>query len=290
MVDVAAAAEAEERSVQLDVSIEGAQHNGLLANRVIADLLQESPALRPLVLVLKQFLKERGLMESYSGGLSSYGLVLMAARYLQEQSGAGPMDTGSLLLGFLDFYSNHFDPRTTGISVSRRCFFSRDHPAHPHPHAHDAVAASAAVSVVAQHRRCSLGGDGGPELAYYDRARHSLVGGLGGGGGPGGMAGILPENPYRFDPLYIEDPICPGSNVGRNCFRVFQIQRAWNDAWRALDPAASALAGFRHWRQPPVAAPEVDEGRVGEEGGGALTTRRPHPSSLLLLGRVLCSL
>eukprot|EP00952_Eustigmatos_sp_NYUAD-ZCMA_P009609 39628-Eustigmatos_ZCMA.PRE.1 len=77
--------------------------------------MTENPGLRPVVLVLKQFLKERGLMESYSGGLSSYGLVLMVARYLQEQSPV--MDTGSLLLGFLDFHSNHFDPRSIGIST-----------------------------------------------------------------------------------------------------------------------------------------------------------------------------
>lgn len=41
------------------------------------------------------------------------------------------MDSGSLLLGFLDFYGNHFDPRTTGISVGRSRFFSRSAPLSP---------------------------------------------------------------------------------------------------------------------------------------------------------------
>lgn len=47
-------------------------------------------------------------------------------RYLQEQT--SQMDSGSLLLGFLDFYGNHFDPRLTGISVGRSRYFSRSAP------------------------------------------------------------------------------------------------------------------------------------------------------------------
>ena len=28
-----------------------------------------------------------------------------------------------------------------------------------------------------------------------------------------------------FDPLYIEDPLRPSNNVGRNCFRIYAIQQ-----------------------------------------------------------------
>ena len=30
---------------------------------------------------------------------------------------------------------------------------------------------------------------------------------------------------HWFDPLYIEDPLRPSNNVGRNCFRVYSIQQ-----------------------------------------------------------------
>jgi hypothetical protein len=30
--------------------------------------------------------------------------------------------------------------------------------------------------------------------------------------------------PYTFDPLFIEDPLSAGNNVGRNAFRIFQVQ------------------------------------------------------------------
>lgn len=41
----------------------------------------------------------------------------------------------------------------------------------------------------------------------------------------------------RFDPLFIEDPMNFSNNVGRNCFRVYQIQRAWSDAHASLTRA-----------------------------------------------------
>ena len=68
--------------------------------------MQELPMLRPLVLVLKSFLDDKNLLSAYKGGLSSYCLFLMTARYLQEQSTSWG-DCGSLLMGFLDFYGNH---------------------------------------------------------------------------------------------------------------------------------------------------------------------------------------
>ena len=38
----------------------------------------------------------------------------------------------------------------------------------------------------------------------------------------------------KFDPIWVEDPLNPGNNVGRNAFRIFQVQRAFSDAHRAL--------------------------------------------------------
>lgn len=69
-------------------------------------IMQELPMIRPLMLVLKRFLDDKNLLSAYKGGLSSYCLFLMTARYLQEQSSSWG-DCGSLLMGFLDFYGNH---------------------------------------------------------------------------------------------------------------------------------------------------------------------------------------
>jgi hypothetical protein len=112
------------RTIQLDISFDGPGHHGLQAIDMVSEILEELPMLRPLVLILKQFLLDRGLLTAYTGGLSSYCLFLMVARYLQEQQTSWG-DCGSLLMGFLDFYGNCFDPRTTGISVRHRQYFPR---------------------------------------------------------------------------------------------------------------------------------------------------------------------
>ena len=38
----------------------------------------------------------------------------------------------------------------------------------------------------------------------------------------------------NLDPIWVEDPLNSGNNVGRNAFRIFQVQRAFSDAHRAL--------------------------------------------------------
>ena len=123
----------------------GPGHRGLEANKLIASLIAAHPSLRPLVLVLKCFLTRRSLCESFTGGLSSYALLLMAARFLQEACGKAGVsdrtrrssatkaqhaegrvtDLGSLLVGFLSFFGDRFEPRETGISVRRQCYFAR---------------------------------------------------------------------------------------------------------------------------------------------------------------------
>jgi DNA polymerase sigma len=92
--------------LQLDITFDGPGHHGLEAVDLVSQILNELPMIRPLVLVLKQFLLNRGLLTAYTGGLSSYCLFLLVARYLQEQSSSWG-DCGSLLMGFLDFYGNH---------------------------------------------------------------------------------------------------------------------------------------------------------------------------------------
>ena len=102
------------RTLRLDITFDSPNHHGLEAVELVNRLLEEYPMIRPLVLVLKQFLLDRGLLTGYTGGLSSYCLFLMTARYLQEQATAWA-DCGALLMGFLDFYGNHVSFHFSGI-------------------------------------------------------------------------------------------------------------------------------------------------------------------------------
>ncbi|RHY58475.1 hypothetical protein B5M09_007200 [Aphanomyces astaci] len=62
-------------SVPIDITFETANtHSGLLARDLIKCLVDELPELYPLAIVFKQLLRERGLNDAYTGGLSSYSI------------------------------------------------------------------------------------------------------------------------------------------------------------------------------------------------------------------------
>jgi len=222
------------RVVQLDLSFDAKEHHGLEALDMIQNILEDTPMIRPLVLVLKQFLLDRGLLTAYTGGLSSYCLFLMVTRYCQEESPSWN-DCGSLLMGLLDFYGNFFDPRTTGISVRTRQYFSRSQDAQ-----HD-------LNNPAQHFIEAPTWTSPPQYQFPDLTRRNSF------TDRNKMPRFQPLNryltfqngyqphisqqpphhfparsvhsgrPYTFDPIWVEDPLNPGNNVGRNAFRIFQV-------------------------------------------------------------------
>jgi hypothetical protein len=239
------------RMIQLDISFDSPEHHGLEAVQMVSQILEELPLIRPLMLVLKQFLLDRGLLTSYTGGLSSYCLFLMVARYLQEQASTVG-DCGSLLMGFLDFYGNFFDPRATGISVRGRQYFVRPNYAvanyqaagqgpWPPPSAHPPHVSVNSPSKGSRDflRRNSFSDTGSVDSVRRTGRSHRLA----------STHRYVSHNvshtdemnnsfghgrPFTFDPFFVEDPLSAGNNVGRNAFRIFQVQRAFSDAHRAL--------------------------------------------------------
>lgn len=81
------------------------------------------PALRPLTLVLKQFLEMRGLNEVYTGGIGSYTVTCLVLSFLQThplvQAGlVRPHENlGVMLMDMLELYGKHFNYDQVGISV-----------------------------------------------------------------------------------------------------------------------------------------------------------------------------
>jgi DNA polymerase sigma len=260
------------RMIQLDISFDGPEHHGLEANQMVTLILEELPLIRPLMLVLKQFLLRRGLLTAYTGGLSSYCLFLMVARYLQEQPLSG--DCGSLLMGFLDFYGNCFDPRAIGISVRGRQYFARTNshtavvagyepPAiwngpHPHQHQQHVVTNIPNPTSSIDFRRRNSFSDAGSVDDSRRRHPRLFAKPTGATVSSGSSHRFVPRNapshpkvidhpnnnntnpsfdnvrPFTFDPLFVEDPLSSSNNVGRNAFRINQVQRAFSDAHRAL--------------------------------------------------------
>ncbi|KAK1430360.1 hypothetical protein QVD17_13036 [Tagetes erecta] len=160
------------QSIRIDISFKSPSHTGLQTTELVKELTEQFPAATPLALVLKQFLADRSLDQSYSGGLSSYCLILLITRFLQHEHHYGrsiSQNFGGLLMDFFYFFGNVFDPRQMRISVQ---------------------------------------GSG----VYIDR-----------------------ERGYSIDPIYIDDPLFPANNVGRNCFRIHQCIKAFADAYSTLE-------------------------------------------------------
>ncbi|KAG7395891.1 hypothetical protein PHYBOEH_003055 [Phytophthora boehmeriae] len=73
-----------ERDVLLDLTCgHSVGHSGLGARDLIYSFQAEMPALRPLVLILKSHLVDNGLNSAFTGGISSYVLVILVIRFLQ---------------------------------------------------------------------------------------------------------------------------------------------------------------------------------------------------------------
>jgi predicted nucleotidyltransferase len=112
--------------IHVDVCFEVA--NGLHSGRIMKQFLQKMAPLRSLVLVLKYFLTQRALNETYTGGVGSFLLQMMLVSMLQHHkrrrqhqhrsSDQQPeASLGMLLYEFFDLYGRSFNYATTGISV-----------------------------------------------------------------------------------------------------------------------------------------------------------------------------
>lgn len=70
-----------ETEIKIDISFN--MNNGVKSAELINSFKRRFPVLEKLVMVLKQFLLQRDLNEVFTGGISSYSLILMTISFLQ---------------------------------------------------------------------------------------------------------------------------------------------------------------------------------------------------------------
>ncbi|XP_051999959.1 terminal nucleotidyltransferase 4A-like [Xyrauchen texanus] len=108
-----------ETDVKVDISFN--VETGVKAVRFIKDHLKKYSVLPYLIFVLKQFLLQRDLNEVFTGGISSYSLILMGISFLQLHPRidcrASNINIGILLIEFFELYGRHFNYLKTGIRV-----------------------------------------------------------------------------------------------------------------------------------------------------------------------------
>lgn len=105
--------------VKVDISFN--MNNGVKSAKLIKDYKKAFPMLPKLVLVLKQFLLQRDLNEVWTGGISSYSLILLTISFLQlhprYDASRPDANLGDLLIEFFELYGRHFNYLKTGIRV-----------------------------------------------------------------------------------------------------------------------------------------------------------------------------
>mmetsp|Transcript_11536 Transcript_11536/g.21399 ORF Transcript_11536/g.21399 Transcript_11536/m.21399 type:complete len:803 (-) Transcript_11536:190-2598(-) len=250
-----------ECALDLDISFQSENHKGIHASKLVTSLCAQLPALTPLVLVLKQFLAKRKLGKGYTGGLSSYGMLLLAACFLRHVSQSnialsprsaklanrsrsnshGPFgvsemefdqDHAHLLVRFLLFFGDArlFDPSRTGVSLSRGFFDRKSGTETTQNSVSDTVSLPGTrprVDVAMRQRHQLQRHENYKNFRYpiasTDNAGYENFGSY-----------ESTQDSHRFDPLFIDDPLLPGNNVGRNCFRFSSIQREMRDAGEVL--------------------------------------------------------
>mmetsp|Transcript_112726 Transcript_112726/g.318587 ORF Transcript_112726/g.318587 Transcript_112726/m.318587 type:complete len:815 (-) Transcript_112726:126-2570(-) len=107
--------------------------DGLETSRFIREQIELFPALVPLVLFIKLYLLQRGLSDTYTGGMGSFLLVVVVLSFLQRHPSArdtqihAKTTLGMLALDFFRHYGQEFKYGNQGISVLKGgSLFSRD--------------------------------------------------------------------------------------------------------------------------------------------------------------------
>ena len=71
-----------DKQTDINVDISFNRTNGIYCVKLVKFLQKKYPELRPLILILKSFLKSRQLNETYHGGVGSFLLTMLVTSYL----------------------------------------------------------------------------------------------------------------------------------------------------------------------------------------------------------------
>lgn len=130
-----------DRETDIKVDISFNMNSGVNSARLIKEFKTMFPALPKLVMVLKQFLLQRDLNEVFTGGISSYSLILMTVSFLQLHprldASRPDANLGVLLIEFFELYGRHFNYLKTGLRIKEGgAYISKDEVQRDMPEGH----------------------------------------------------------------------------------------------------------------------------------------------------------
>ena len=103
----------EYEKISLDISLENPEHHGEECVNYIKKKIIEYEVLTPLTFALKTILQKAFLNDPYTGGLTSYGVILLIIHFLNVQQRKGNdismKSLGKLFYDILYYYGNEYD-------------------------------------------------------------------------------------------------------------------------------------------------------------------------------------
>ncbi|RKO93667.1 hypothetical protein BDK51DRAFT_23203, partial [Blyttiomyces helicus] len=189
---------------QLKIDISYQQPGGIRAAELVREMYAALPALGPLSLVLKLFLKNRNLHEYGRGGIGGFALVCWLAAFIQMhpivfpdryRDGREDATLGALLMDFFHYFGSQFDYHRIGLSPSG------GNPAPPPPA--PASASSCAPAPTRSNAWTFLKSE-----AFKN-----------------------PQQPYL---LCLRDPLTPENDLARGSYRIQEVSSAFHAALSAI--------------------------------------------------------
>ncbi|KAG0052366.1 hypothetical protein BGZ83_002705 [Gryganskiella cystojenkinii] len=125
-----------ERNSRLAIDISFNHSDGIHSGDTANKHLDETPGVRPLMFILKQFLMIHRCNNPAKGGIGSYTLMIMIVSFLQMHSSVRTAkidpeeNLGVLLIEFLELYGRRFNFSKVGISITGQGSYFRREQAH----------------------------------------------------------------------------------------------------------------------------------------------------------------
>jgi len=218
----------EGHTTQIDISVVTGKHHGIQTAKLVQRYCEGLPTLRPLVLVLKHLLSQRGMNKPFEGGLSSYALTLMAIAFLQTPQlyNNAHTDVGQQLCSLCAFYGGVAVPSGAHLLVPKHInglgqivpvtFFDYN---------------LLGISVRPPH-----------EQQQQQQGQHHER--------PPALFSLVPFNgPLDGSRLCVEDPMDRTNNVGRTAFNISEIQRTFRLAYGVFSTPCVCCVGASPPRQ-----------------------------------------
>lgn len=210
----------EREAFKVDLTFGNTDHHGTKVVDFVNKLKPQFPGLPEVLLFLKQLLFKHGLNDPFSGGLSSFSLILMvfsslarsyhvhdARRVVKKTEGAergaekSVPNCGVLLLDFLELFGNNFSPPRDGI------LFQEFQPPTP-------LSRNSSTSVAGRDVESAFAQ---PSPSHELPIVSSVI-----------YVGARPQQQHQGDVAVFLDPLNPENNVARASFRFTEVQQLFS--------------------------------------------------------------